>query len=315
MKTLSGDDFKYLLARQVNALQTPMPLNVPANLDHLIKAKTVHHRGPGFDMIHFRGSFDEETRVVDFYDETHTSLHFQLAGSSWATIGPTIDNADMQPMQYNLYNCHSPISQYRFPKQNDYHYFTISLSPAKTIEKLQTLQHQQADAIIDKILQAQTFSFIGENRRLTPAMLQSIQAIDDCPFEGAIREVYLDVKLTEFLIHGLFDTQNALTSKQQHGIQDVCAYLQEMCPNIYDAPTLSQQFRLPAQVIVKGLKAATGMSLFAYQQHLRMQWANVLLQSGERNVNEVADILGYSQASHFIHAYKKLFGYTPKKMQ
>ncbi len=37
------------------------------------------------------------------------------------------------------------------------------------------------------------------------------------------------------------------------------------------------------------------------------------LDSGEYNVNEVGLKVGYSTSSHFIAAFKKKFGTTPKK--
>jgi AraC-like DNA-binding protein len=38
-----------------------------------------------------------------------------------------------------------------------------------------------------------------------------------------------------------------------------------------------------------------------------------MLQSGKYKVNEVASAIGYTNPSHFIAAFKKKFGYTPKK--
>jgi len=44
-----------------------------------------------------------------------------------------------------------------------------------------------------------------------------------------------------------------------------------------------------------------------------MEYARKLLDSGTYNVNEVGVQIGYSTASHFIAAFKKKFGTTPKK--
>ena len=51
------------------------------------------------------------------------------------------------------------------------------------------------------------------------------------------------------------------------------------------------------------------MDLFEY----KMNVASNMLSSKNYNVNEVALHLGYSTASHFINAFKKKFGTTPKK--
>jgi AraC-like DNA-binding protein len=44
-----------------------------------------------------------------------------------------------------------------------------------------------------------------------------------------------------------------------------------------------------------------------------MEHARKLLESNQYNVNEVGSQVGYSTASHFIAAFKKKFGTTPKK--
>jgi len=44
-----------------------------------------------------------------------------------------------------------------------------------------------------------------------------------------------------------------------------------------------------------------------------MEFARKLLETGSHNVNEVGLKVGYSTASHFIAAFKKKYGTTPKK--
>lgn len=44
-----------------------------------------------------------------------------------------------------------------------------------------------------------------------------------------------------------------------------------------------------------------------------MEYSRKLLESNKFNVNEVGLQVGYSSASHFIAAFKKKFGTTPKK--
>ena len=44
-----------------------------------------------------------------------------------------------------------------------------------------------------------------------------------------------------------------------------------------------------------------------------MEVARQLLATGSHNVNEVGLKVGYSAASHFIAAFKKKYGTTPKK--
>ena len=56
-----------------------------------------------------------------------------------------------------------------------------------------------------------------------------------------------------------------------------------------------------------------GMPPIEYRNELRLLDAREKLRSGEYNVTEVANALGFSNISFFIKLYKKKFGHTPKK--
>lgn len=57
----------------------------------------------------------------------------------------------------------------------------------------------------------------------------------------------------------------------------------------------------------------TGKSPVDYRNDIRLHNARILLQSGEFNVSEAAELCGFSNLSFFIRLYKKKYGYTPKK--
>ena len=59
-------------------------------------------------------------------------------------------------------------------------------------------------------------------------------------------------------------------------------------------------------------KETYGKTVFKYLFEHKMELALKLLKDGENNVNEVSFKLGYSNASHFIYAFKKRFGITPR---
>jgi AraC family transcriptional activator of pyochelin receptor len=56
-----------------------------------------------------------------------------------------------------------------------------------------------------------------------------------------------------------------------------------------------------------------GMPVFTFLFHYKMEHAKKLLAINGNNVNEVATQIGYSTSSHFIVAFKKKFGITPKQ--
>lgn len=76
---------------------------------------------------------------------------------------------------------------------------------------------------------------------------------------------------------------------------------------------LALEIGLPLKKLKQGFKQVYGDTVFAYLLEHKMQEARRMLDSQKYNVNEVGLKLGYSTASHFITAFKKKYGTTPKK--
>ncbi|HEX9827880.1 MAG TPA: AraC family transcriptional regulator [Flavobacteriaceae bacterium] len=76
---------------------------------------------------------------------------------------------------------------------------------------------------------------------------------------------------------------------------------------------LSDEIGLNLKKLKEGFKQIYGDSVFSFLFDYKMEIARKLLESGEHNVNEVGLKVGYSTSSHFISAFKKKYGTTPKK--
>ena len=85
---------------------------------------------------------------------------------------------------------------------------------------------------------------------------------------------------------------------------------------VIEPPTLielSKEVDISLKKLKKCFKQVYGSSVFSFLLDYKMQVSKRLLSSGNYNVNEVALKVGYSTATHFINAFKKKFGTTPKK--
>ena len=76
---------------------------------------------------------------------------------------------------------------------------------------------------------------------------------------------------------------------------------------------LSEEISLPLKKLKEGFKQIYGDSVFSFLLDYKMEVARKLLETGGNNVNEVGLKVGYSTSSHFIAAFKKKYGITPKK--
>ena len=112
-----------------------------------------------------------------------------------------------------------------------------------------------------------------------------------------------DVEQCPFLI----DEENV--SKIKKAKQIVIARMAEP-PTLQE---LSDEINLPLNRLKEGFKQIYGDSVFSFLFDYKMEVARQLLATGSHNVNEVGLKVGYSTSSHFIAAFKKKFGPTPKK--
>ena len=76
---------------------------------------------------------------------------------------------------------------------------------------------------------------------------------------------------------------------------------------------LSEKIGLSLNKLKEGFKQLYGDTVFGYLLDHKMEEARRMLASTNYNVNEVGLRIGYSTSSHFIAAFKKKYGTTPKK--
>lgn len=76
---------------------------------------------------------------------------------------------------------------------------------------------------------------------------------------------------------------------------------------------LADEIDLSLKKLKEGFKQIYGDSVFSFLFDYKMEFSRKLLEAGDHNVNEVGLKVGYSTSSHFIAAFKKKYGTTPKK--
>jgi AraC-like DNA-binding protein len=76
---------------------------------------------------------------------------------------------------------------------------------------------------------------------------------------------------------------------------------------------LADEVGLSLKKLKEGFKQIYGDTVFGFLLEHKMEFARKMLEAGDSNVNEVGLKVGYSTSSHFIAAFKKKYGTTPKK--
>lgn len=160
-----------------------------------------------------------------------------------------------------------------------------------------------------------------DNKPFTPAMAVVLSQIMQSKVHDSIRSLYFKGKVFELLSlyfnkDGEEDLESCpfLVDEVQAGkIHLAKKIILERMTNPPSLAALSAEIGLNTKKLKEGFKQLYGQSVFAYLLDHKMEEARRMLDSQQFNVNEVGLKLGYSTSSHFIAAFKKKFGTTPKK--
>ncbi len=166
--------------------------------------------------------------------------------------------------------------------KNKKYYKELEIAPSMTIVLNQLMHYSLHQAVKPLYFKAKVFELLS---LYFNASTQS--AVEQCPFLADQSNLAKIKKAKEIVVSRLAEPP---------GLQD-----------------LANEVGLPINRLKKGFKQVYGTSVFHFLFDYKMEYARQLLASGSHNVNEVGLKVGYSTASHFIAAFKKKFGITPKK--
>lgn len=83
-----------------------------------------------------------------------------------------------------------------------------------------------------------------------------------------------------------------------------------------DPPSLEELAKsvgLNIKKLKQGFKEVYGTPVFTFLLNYKLEYSKKLLLENKLNVNEIGTKIGYSTSSHFIAAFKRKFGITPKQ--
>jgi len=136
-----------------------------------------------------------------------------------------------------------------------------------------------------------------------------------------LRSMYIKGKVFELLSYYFGDTSESenescpyianeeTVSKIKHAKQLIIKDIN----NPPSLPELAKEVGLNIKKLKTEFKEFYGVPVFTFLLNYKMELAKKLLLEKQLNVNEIGLNLGYSTSSHFITAFKRKFGVTPKQ--
>ena len=160
-----------------------------------------------------------------------------------------------------------------------------------------------------------------DDAEIKPTVGIVLQQIINSNINSSIRELYVKGKVYELLsLHFqkdetaegeycpfLVDEQNVLKIRKAKEI--IISRMAEP-PSLQE---LANEIGLNIKKLKEGFKQIYGDTVYSFLFDYKMEHSRRLLETNQYNVNEVGLQVGYSTSSHFIAAFKKKFGTTPKK--
>lgn len=156
---------------------------------------------------------------------------------------------------------------------------------------------------------------------VSPAVAVILSQMINYNLHPSIKELYIKGKVYE-LISLYFNKSSDADIEQcpflvdEDNVRRIRQAKEIIIARMAEPPTLSElseEIGLSLKKLKEGFKQIYGDSVFSFLFDYKMEYARKMLETGQHNVNEVGLKVGYSTASHFISAFKKKYGTTPKK--
>lgn len=270
----------------------------------------------GFYILKTINESNEKQQVIREIDSSYIQFHYCLKGASkfiFNNSNYTFDVLDEHALL--LYNPQRdlPLNLELEPKS-----WMVSL--LISIQKFHSLFSLEAD-FIHFISDENKDKKYYDNKPISPSMAIVLNQMLNYNLHSSIKKLYLKGKAFELLslyfnrnedadieqCPFLVDEQNVLKIRKAKEIIII---------RMTEPPTLQElanEIGLSLKKLKDGFKQIYGDSVFSFLFDYKMEVARKLLESNQYNVNEVGHKVGYSTSSHFITAFKKKYGTTPKK--
>ena len=270
----------------------------------------------GFFVLTFQNDSQGSKLLEKAIDSSFIQFHFCLKGNAQFCFNSNSYKLDIpEENTLLLYNPQRdlPIHMVTGPK-------TWVLSVLISIKKFHGLFSHEANYI----------SFLKDDNKLkkyykdsyiSPSMAIVLNQIINYNLNTNLRELYCKAKVYE-LLSLYFNRGEDVNVEQcpfladESNVKKIKAAKDIVIQRIAEPPTLvelSSEIDLSLKKLKEGFKQIYGTTVYGFLFDYKMELARKLLESGAHNVNEVGLKVGYSTASHFIAAFKKHYGTTPKK--
>ena len=270
----------------------------------------------GFYVLKIQNDTPHIQKVTREIDSSFIQFHFCLKGNAKFVFND--GRYALEVSEENsllLYN-----TQMDLPLNLELNPNSWLVSVVMTIRKFHSLFSKEASYI----------PFLSEENRdkkyytqegVSPAIAVVLSQMMSYNLHPSIKELYIKGKVYELISlyfnkGGDADIEQCPFLVDEDNVRRIRQAKEIMISRMVEPPTLAQlsdEIGLSLKKLKEGFKQIYGDSVFSFLFDYKMEYARKMLETGQHNVNEVGLKVGYSTSSHFISAFKKKYGTTPKK--
>ncbi len=265
-------------------------------------------------LLKFSNNSSENQQFKHEIDKSYIQFHFCLKGSAiFQFNGGSYQLATTEENSTLLYN-----TQQDLPLDLIVHPSSWLISLVMSLKRFHSLFSSEAYQI--HFLRTDNKKYYNQEP-ISPAIAVLLSQLYYYKNGGSINDLYAKAKVYELM--ALYFSKNEDSQLAQcpfladeENVKKIRLAKTIIIERMAEPPSLeelSSEIDLSLKKLKEGFKQIYGDTVFGFLFDYKMEFSRKLLGEGELNVNEVGLRIGYSTASHFIAAFKKKFGTTPKK--
>ncbi|MBT8236762.1 MAG: AraC family transcriptional regulator [Bacteroidia bacterium] len=268
----------------------------------------------GFEITALKSKANEPITYNKDVHQDFIQIHFCIKGEGTLHFGPHYSRTVATQHSMLLYNPDQQLPiDLELSGGGEYLIFVVSIQVFHSF-------FSQVAGLIPFLNEENRNKKYYLEKELKPAEILVLKQLLEGDKNNAMQDLYQRGKAYEIL--SLYFGKSEDPSRacpfldDEENVDKIKQAKQLVISNMSEPPTLQEiadEVGLSVSKVKEGFKHIYGESVFNFLFDYKMEYARKLLVGKQFNVAEISYQVGYSTPSHFIHAFKKKYGTTPKQ--
>jgi len=263
-------------------------------------------------LLFSENKFEEQTQLEGLIRKGIIHFYFCMDGKATFAFGPHYSREIVKGKNYFFYNPDKDLPFHLLLEpETKMVFMTISL------ESLHKLFVHDALPLLNPENSNQKFY---DERDIPASLLLVLNQLLSIQLSESAQKLFYQGKFYELLSlyfsNRLPNTETCPFLNDQETVRKIKNAKEYLLKHMQTPPGLKELAKITGlneYQLKVGFKEIYGNTVFGFLLDHKLDHARLLLDAAKHQVNEVAYQIGYTNPSHFIAAFKKKFGITPKK--